>query len=364
MARIRSIKPELRTSITVSSWPFEVRYFFVLLWGYLDDYGRGVDDELLIASDCFPRDRGVTPDVVDKWLETMAESGPVCRYEVDGRRYLHCPNWPEHQKPQHPGKPRVPPCPDDEPDDFLMWRGANPPRQRDRSRKSREGLMSVSPAPFGASFPPSGGVDFKGETPLKGSVVSLLDRGSSIKPSNNITADQTPCENPHENVVNLSGAPHETLTPEQGAGSREQGSREKDNSAAKPHEADTRRADVEQACQLLADLVHENGSTRPTVTQRWRDAARLMLDKDGRTLDEVLGAIRWCQADEFWRSNVMAMPKLRSQYDRLRLEAQRKRNAGAQLAATGTDGRQLSTADRRVHDAAQLAARLAAEENQ
>ena len=32
MARIRSIKPEMRTSITVSLWPREVRYFFILLF--------------------------------------------------------------------------------------------------------------------------------------------------------------------------------------------------------------------------------------------------------------------------------------------------------------------------------------------
>ena len=41
MARIRSIKPELRTSLTAAEWPREVRYFWVLLWGYLDDHGYG-----------------------------------------------------------------------------------------------------------------------------------------------------------------------------------------------------------------------------------------------------------------------------------------------------------------------------------
>ena len=40
MARIRSVKPALRTSRVVASWPWPVRYFWVLLWGYLDDHGR------------------------------------------------------------------------------------------------------------------------------------------------------------------------------------------------------------------------------------------------------------------------------------------------------------------------------------
>ena len=50
MARIRSVKPELRTSLTVAQWPREVRYFWVLLWGYLDDHGYGVDEPRLIKA--------------------------------------------------------------------------------------------------------------------------------------------------------------------------------------------------------------------------------------------------------------------------------------------------------------------------
>lgn len=122
------------------------------------------------------------------------------------------------------------------------------------------------------------------------------------------------------------------------------------------------RIDVEQACTLLADLIEANGSRRPGVTKRWRDAARLMLDKDGIALEDVLGAIRWSQASEFWRSNVLSMPTLRDKYDTLRLQAQRGR--ATTLAPTGTDGYTMSTADRRVQQAAELAARLAAEENQ
>lgn len=118
MARIRSVKPELRTSEVVASWPFEVRYFFVLLWGYLDDKGRGLDVPKTIAGDCFPHDEKVTPSKVDKWLTLMAGTKiapdripPICRYEAGGRRYLHCLNWNEHQKPNRPSPSRLPPCP-------------------------------------------------------------------------------------------------------------------------------------------------------------------------------------------------------------------------------------------------------------
>lgn len=110
MARIRSVKPELRTSLTATRWPREVRYFWVLLWGYLDDHGYGVDEPRLIKPDCFPLDDDLTPDDIDKWLELIAASGSICRFTVGGRRYLHAPKWADHQRPQHPAVPKHPVC--------------------------------------------------------------------------------------------------------------------------------------------------------------------------------------------------------------------------------------------------------------
>jgi hypothetical protein len=117
VARIRSVKPALRTSEVVASWPMEVRYCWVLLWGYLDDLGRGLDIPKAIAGDCFPLDDKVTPAVVDRWLNLMASAktsdkdAPVCRYEVAGRRYLHSVYWSEHQRPNRPSPSMHPPCP-------------------------------------------------------------------------------------------------------------------------------------------------------------------------------------------------------------------------------------------------------------
>lgn len=88
------------------------------------------------------------------------------------------------------------------------------------------------------------------------------------------------------------------------------------------------RADVERICRTLADAIEGNGSKRPTITKAWRTAARLLLDRDGRTVEQVLAAIAWCQADEFWRSNILSMPTLRKQYDRLRLAATRQQHNG------------------------------------
>lgn len=86
------------------------------------------------------------------------------------------------------------------------------------------------------------------------------------------------------------------------------------------------RADVLRVCEYLADAIVENGSKRPAITKGWHDEARRMLDLDGRTEEEVVKAIDWCQRGEsdrarFWRPNVMSMTKLRAKFDQMRLQA-------------------------------------------
>ena len=102
MAKTRMLKPDLRRSLKVASWPREVRYFWVLLWGYVDDHGKGVDSALLVKADCFPLDPDITGDTIDEWLWVIANSGVIARYTVEGIGYLAVINWKEHQKPPHP----------------------------------------------------------------------------------------------------------------------------------------------------------------------------------------------------------------------------------------------------------------------
>lgn len=83
------------------------------------------------------------------------------------------------------------------------------------------------------------------------------------------------------------------------------------------------RIDVERVCKHLAERTVNNGCRRPSITKRWRDAARLLIDKDGRTEEQIIKAIDWCQTDDFWRANILSLPTLREKYDQLRLAAQR-----------------------------------------
>jgi len=97
---------------------------------------------------------------------------------------------------------------------------------------------------------------------------------------------------------------------------------------AKPSPPPQPRPEVDRLCEHLADRIAANGSRRPAITRKWRDACRLLIDKDGRSPEQVKAAIDWSQSDEFWRVNILSMPTLRDKYDRLRLDAIRKQNAG------------------------------------
>lgn len=87
------------------------------------------------------------------------------------------------------------------------------------------------------------------------------------------------------------------------------------------------RADAERLANLLADLIAEDGSLRPNVTSAWVTAIDRMIRLDGRTPEQIENCIRWCQADEFWRSNILSAATLRKKYDQLRKAARRERAA-------------------------------------
>jgi hypothetical protein len=150
MARIRSIKPEVRKSRTVTSWPREVRLAWIYLWGFLDDEGRGEDDLSLVKAECFPRDRDVTERKLNDWLWMIAtkspadDVAPLCRYTVDGVDYLHATKWRDHQRINRPGISRVPHCPEHEDGMSGHVRG------RDGARRTHASFSEDAVNPHGA----------------------------------------------------------------------------------------------------------------------------------------------------------------------------------------------------------------------
>jgi len=102
------LRASMRTSEKVNGWPIPLRYFWSQLWGYCDDHGRGRYDPRLIVADTFPIDDDVTAQTVGRWMQALEIAGVIELYEVAGKRYFECVNWPEHQEISYMKKTDVP----------------------------------------------------------------------------------------------------------------------------------------------------------------------------------------------------------------------------------------------------------------
>ena len=109
-------------------------------------------------------------------------------------------------------------------------------------------------------------------------------------------------------------------------------------------------------CDYLAASIG-GYARRPTVTEAWRNAARLLLTTDRRDAQEARALIDWLATSEWWRPNVLSMPKFREKFDTLRLTKQRE---GLPRGPASRPG--ISTSDElRRRAAEERAAEMAAE---
>jgi hypothetical protein len=109
MARIRSIKPEFFTSLTIAEQPLSARLTFIGLWTYVDDNGVGMADPRLIRAAIWPLEEA--PDILQRTredLQSLQEVRLITLYEASGRPLVYVNSWNEHQKVSHPRKSRFP----------------------------------------------------------------------------------------------------------------------------------------------------------------------------------------------------------------------------------------------------------------
>lgn len=74
-----------------------------------------------------------------------------------------------------------------------------------------------------------------------------------------------------------------------------------------------------QLAMYLFDKIKQNNPAHLDLTesqkQKWADHIRLMIERDKRTPQQIHNMIDWCQADDFWKQNILSTAKLRKQYD-------------------------------------------------
>jgi hypothetical protein len=107
VARIRTIKPEFFTSLTIADLPLTARLTFIGLWTHADDAGRCVDDPRLIKAAVWPLDDRTASDI-ELDLKLLSESSLITRYVLNQKRYLAVTGWKEHQRINRPTDSKLP----------------------------------------------------------------------------------------------------------------------------------------------------------------------------------------------------------------------------------------------------------------
>ena len=102
MPRIRTLKPEHRQHRKVGPWSDRVYRLFVSMILEADDEGRFICDASHLRAVTWPYHPKVTVAHVEEAVQSIAASGMLCLYSVEGVRYAVWCSWGDHQKISHP----------------------------------------------------------------------------------------------------------------------------------------------------------------------------------------------------------------------------------------------------------------------
>lgn len=88
------------------------------------------------------------------------------------------------------------------------------------------------------------------------------------------------------------------------------------------------RPDMLEILDHLDNRLTANNIDKPRRVKSNLDAARRLLDRDGRTVEEVKHIINYAQDTEFWIPNIRSMSKLREKWPQLSAQAGMSRPGG------------------------------------
>jgi hypothetical protein len=264
VARIRSIKPDFFTSEAIASLSLSARLTFIGLWTYVDDNGVGQYNEMLINAAVWPLEED-SLETLTRTRGDIAElrgADLVVLFRDARKRYVFITSWDEHQKVDHPRKPRYPrpgadgceALPADPREDLAS-----------DSRESRE-IPANSP-PQSLETDPRENLASDSRDLREGAV----DQSLKAVPT---------CED--DEFASDSREPREDLAPEQGAGSREQGSKELGRQAGRspaPAPAPAPGSDDDADFAAFWDA-YPRKVAKGTARKAWRAAVRKVGPKE------------------------------------------------------------------------------------
>ena len=293
----RLIKAAFWTDEQVTAWPLAKRLFYVGLIQLADDSGCLEQSPRMIKRLLFPEE--MTTDEVAALLAELVRTGQLIPYEADGKPCLYIRHFHDHQSLDSPARPEVP---------LPSWIRYEP-YQSNR----RQGRYIVDEAAL------SEYLSHKEDAPDD----PLHFPYSSLTPA---------LQNPSNQNQNLEPEPEKESSLQASPATTS-----RSRSRAKIFAEDSPEYGL---ASLLRERILQNNPhakvprASPDHLAPWCREIDLMLRVDGRAPPEIDQVIRWCQADPFWRANILSPRKLREKFDTLWLQMQRN---GEVKRERGTD---------------------------
>lgn len=200
---------------------------------------------------------------VDPLIEELKAQGLVSEYAVEGKVYLNIRNFTRHQKINRPSQTRMYPPPKTE-----TLTEASDKKAQEGKGSGREGIKDQG-------------------------------RDQGEKPSWSSPGDDDRRRKVKKRQIDISN-------PEA-----------------------TRLSEIfaERILSNNPDFRELKPERRDKTLHTWSTEIGRMIRIDGRDPPEIEQVIRWCQADTFWRSNVLSANKLRQQFDRLKMQLKQRGEA-------------------------------------
>jgi hypothetical protein len=143
--------------------------------------------------------------------------------------------------------------------------------------------------------------------------------GKDGKPDGNtVTTDQQPESKPMAPSRPVPSRPEE----------------EKEQAPDSAESTATPREDVQEVIDHLMAALKANDVRKAKSSKAWEDAARLMIDKDGYTVEQIKWITDWATNNHFWKGNILSMPKLREKFDQLKIQAVEEANGGGRKSGS------------------------------
>lgn len=114
--------------------------------------------------------------------------------------------------------------------------------------------------------------------------------------------------------------------------------RKREKEEAKASSPEIPRPDIDGVIQGFSDLLKAN-DVKHKPGQSWHTATRLLIDKDGYTPEQIMYVARFATTDEFWKSNILSIPKLREKFEALKIKAQGQGQQQTQARPTASQVR-------------------------